>query len=61
MLRILPFVRKFGRDRSGITALEYAILAGLVAAGLAGVFSNSNFFDEMTDRLDDAMNITAKK
>lgn len=37
-MKIRQFVKKFARDERGVTALEYAILAGIiVAAVVAGV------------------------
>jgi len=37
-MNIRQFVKKFARDERGVTALEYAILAGIiVAAVVAGV------------------------
>jgi pilus assembly protein Flp/PilA len=34
-MKIRQFVKKFVRDERGVTALEYAILAGIIVAAVA--------------------------
>ncbi len=37
MLKILPFFKRFGRDDSAVTAIEYALIASLIAVVIIGV------------------------
>ena len=39
-------------DRRGITAIEYAVLAGGVAVALAAVFSGTGIFDNLQTKLE---------
>lgn len=49
--------RKFLRDEEGVTALEYGLLAALVAAALALVAGPAlkDFFTDLFDRLGDVV------
>ena len=33
---MLKFIQRFARDESGATAIEYALIAALIAVGIAG-------------------------
>lgn len=50
-------IRKFLAEEDGITALEYGLLAALVAAALIAVFSDrlEGFFENVFNKLDDAI------
>ena len=39
MLIVTRWVRELRRDRSGVTALEYALMAGLIGVALIGSLS----------------------
>ncbi len=43
------FLKLFIRDERGLAAVEYALVAGVVVAGLVGVFGSIG--DNATDRL----------
>ncbi len=40
-MKILPFLKKLRRDQRGISAIEYAILIGVVGVGLVAVLSQA--------------------
>ena len=42
MLKLYLTLRNLWADKRGVTAIEYAVLAGAVAVGLAAVFSTSD-------------------
>jgi pilus assembly protein Flp/PilA len=48
------FLKAFIRDERGLAAVEYAIVAGVVVAGLVGVFELIG--GEATNRLNDLYN-----
>lgn len=61
MKRIWNWLRELARDESGVTAIEYGLIAGLIGAVLIvalGTFGDriEGVFDALTDRLDDAEN-----
>ena len=41
-MRVLPFLKKLRRDERGISAVEYAILIGVVGVALVGVLSTGS-------------------
>lgn len=45
------FLKKFIRDERGLAAVEYAIIAGVIVAGLIGLFGQVGDWsvDRMTD------------
>ncbi|MEN9836775.1 MAG: Flp/Fap pilin component [Pseudomonadota bacterium] len=51
------FLKAFIRDERGLAAVEYAIVAGVVVAGLVGVFELIG--TEATDRLNELYNALA--
>jgi len=48
------FLMKFIKDERGLAAVEYAIVAGVVVAGLVGIFELIG--GEATDRLNELYN-----
>ena len=52
MVRIATWVQVFLIDRRGITAIEYAVLAGGIAVALAAIFSTSGIFDNLQTKLE---------
>ena len=52
MIRAYALMRCLLGDRRGITAIEYAVLAGGVAVALAAVFSGSGVFDNLQTKLE---------
>lgn len=52
MIRAIAWVRVLLGDRRGITAIEYAVLAGGVAVALAAVFSGTGIFDNLQTKLE---------
>lgn len=60
LTRLVPTIRHFLRDDSGATALEYGLIATLVAVGLITAFvafggSLSGLFDNVQDHAGGAM------
>lgn len=41
-MTVLGFLKRFRRDQRGISAVEYAILIGVVGVGLVGVLSTAS-------------------
>ncbi len=41
---IQELIARFAKDEEGATAIEYSIIAGLMAAGLVGLFGTSGSF-----------------
>lgn len=41
-MKVLPFLKKLRRDERGISAVEYAILIGVVGVALVGVLSTGS-------------------
>lgn len=54
-------IRKFLAEEDGITALEYGLLAALVAAALVGIFGThmKDFFDAVFDKVIGVVNGTS--
>lgn len=52
MIRAIAWMRVLLGDRRGITAIEYAVLAGGVAVALAAVFSGTGVFDNLQTKLE---------
>ena len=52
MIRIAIWIQCLRADRRGITAIEYAVLAGGVAVALAAVFSGTGVFDNLQTKLE---------
>lgn len=54
-------IRRFLKEEDGVTALEYGLLAAVVAAAIIGTFGTSlgNFFDDLFAKLKAAAGITA--
>ena len=52
-MRILPILRKLRRDEKGISAVEYAILIGVVGVGLVATLSTagSSISTYVTDQI----------
>lgn len=42
-------IRSFMKDKKGVSALEYAILAGLMALGVVATISTSGISDNIAD------------
>jgi pilus assembly protein Flp/PilA len=56
MLNLYLALRDLWADTRGVTAIEYAVLAGAVAVGLAAVFaSDGDVFTPLTDAITDAL------
>jgi Flp pilus assembly pilin Flp len=53
MARLYTFLQSLSRNRDGITAIEYAVLAGGVAIALAAVFSSTGIFTDLETKLKD--------
>lgn len=45
-------INQFWHDRKGITAIEYAVLAGGIAIALTAVFSGTGVFDDLQTKLE---------
>lgn len=45
---MLRFIRSLSKDKKGIAALEYSILAGLVVLAVATAATSSNIKDSIT-------------
>ena len=52
MVRAIARLKQLFGDRRGITAIEYAVLAGGVAVALAAVFSGTGVFDNLQTKLE---------
>lgn len=52
MIRLYTFFKLWRGDDRGVTAIEYAILAGVVAVALATL--GTDIFDELTTAIDNA-------
>ena len=52
-MRILPILKKLRRDEKGISAVEYAILIGVVGVGLVATLSTagSSISTYVTDQI----------
>ncbi len=66
MRRLRELLQRLRDDESGVTAIEYGLIAGLIGAVLIvalGTFGDriENVFDALTDRLDDAENQIASE
>jgi len=53
---MVKFMKSFVRDESGATAIEYALIASLIAVALVGILSNlgsklSSEFSEVSSAL----------
>jgi Flp pilus assembly pilin Flp len=59
MLKLYLSLRHLWADKRGVTAIEYAVLAGAVAVGLAVVFgSGGDVFNGLTTAITNAINET---
>ena len=52
MIKLYTWAQCLFADRDGITAIEYAVLAGGVAIALAAVFSGTGIFDNLETKLE---------
>ena len=56
MLKLYVTLQNLWADKRGVTAIEYAVLAGAVAVGLAAVFaSDGDVFDDVTKTIQNAL------
>ncbi|SFN18514.1 pilus assembly protein Flp/PilA [Formivibrio citricus] len=56
MKRICLFLRTFCKDQEGVTAIEYALLASLIAVAiLGGLMALSSSLQEMWTRIADCV------
>lgn len=66
MKRTWNWIRELARDESGVTAIEYGLIAGLIGAVLIvalGTFGDriEGVFEALTERLDAAENQIASE
>ncbi len=57
MLSLYLTLKNLWADKRGVTAIEYAVLAGAVAVGLAAVFAtgDGNVFGSLLDTINNAI------
>ena len=56
MLKLYLTLQNLWADKRGVTAIEYAVLAGAVAVGLAAVFSSGgDVFTPLTEAITNAL------
>ena len=56
MLKLYVTLQNLRADKRGVTAIEYAVLAGAVAVALAAVFgTDGSIFDGLTTAVTDAL------
>ena len=49
-MKISQSLRKFAADESGVTAIEYGILAAAMAAAVGYIFSDGAFISALRDK-----------
>ncbi|MGE8358189.1 MAG: Flp family type IVb pilin, partial [Microvirgula sp.] len=60
-MKLKSFLKKFARDELGVSALEYAILAAVVAVAVAALGPKiSKLYDDLFTRVTDAATPTTK-
>ncbi len=61
-MKVLPFLKKIRRDERGISAVEYAILIGVVGVALVGVLGtgSKSISKYVTDQISDLDTATTK-
>ena len=52
MRKASKYIASLWKDRKGITAIEYAVLAGGIAIALTAVFSGTGVFDDLQTKLE---------
>ncbi len=56
MLKLYVLLDNLRKDVRGVTAIEYAVLAGAVAVGLAAIFAtDESIFTGLTDAITQAL------
>ena len=60
MLKLYLSLRHLWADKRGVTAIEYAVLAGAVAVGLASIFAtgDGNVFASLLETINNAIGHT---
>ena len=58
MLKLYLTLQNLWADKRGVTAIEYAVLAGAVAVALSVLFSDSNFVTALQTSVENAVTHT---